>query len=380
MPSRRNETMSPSRQPVRFYKFVALTFLVVTIILSGVIMFMSSKRTSIIIETKASPVDITDSILVGDTDKYGSLKGTVVVKEVELDQTFTPTESEKQNGVATGKVTIHNDSSSDQPLIATTRFLSEDGVLFRLKDRVTVPANGSVEAEIYADEEGESGDIGPSKFTIPGLNETKQKSIYADSSEAMTGGVRNVGVLGKADMDRANQEILYAMGQQGIKELEAENPDLKGAFKLIDSDITPDAEIGDEVSEFNLSGKGKVLGVFYKADDLQKIADDTLARKAIDDTELVEPSNEPPTVVVEDYNLTKQTATLQMFYSGTAKLNPESKELEKNMFFGKTKDEVRRYLLKLDHVRSVEIRFTPAWIRTVPHVGEHIDLIIKEVQ
>jgi len=50
------------------------------------------------------------------------------------------------------------------------------------------------------------------------------------------------------------------------------------------------------------------------------------------------------------------------------------------MFFGKSKDEVRRYLLKLDHVRSVDIKFKPAWIRTVPHVGEHIEIIVKEVQ
>lgn len=380
MPSRRNETMTPSQQPVRFYKFVALTFLFITIVLSGVIMFMSSKRASIIIETKASPVDISDSILVGNTDKFGSLKGLTAVTEVTLEQKFTPTESQKQDAQATGVVTLYNDSGLAQPLIATTRLLSQSGVLFRLKERTTVPANGSIEAEVYADQDGESGDIGPSEFTIPGLTESKQKIIYAKNEKSMTGGVRSVGILGKSDMAKAEEAMLLSLEQAGTKQLQAENPALKGVFKIIDSDIKSNAEVGEEVFEFTLTGKATVLGVFYDAKDLQDLADKSIMRKAVDDTEMIQSGGEEPTVVVEEYNLKNGTATLQLFYSGMSKLNPESKQLEKNMFFGKSKDEVRRYLLKLDHVRSVDIKFTPAWIRTVPHVGEHVEIIVKEVQ
>ncbi|MDP2692566.1 MAG: hypothetical protein Q8O88_02915 [bacterium] len=380
MPSRRNETMTPASQPVRFYKFVALTFLFITIILSGVIMFMSSKRTTIIIETRASPVDISDSILVGDTDKFGSLKGVVTSVDVNLNKSFVPTESEKHDAEATGTVTLYNDSELSQPLIPTTRLLTSDGILFRLKDRVVIPAKGTIEADVYADEEGESGDIGPAEFTIPGLSEAKQKEIYAVSESPMTGGVRSVGILGASDMEKAEEAIVLALEQEGTKLLQKENPGLKGVFKLINSEFNSNKDVGDEVFEFTLTGKAKVLGVFYKEADLQDIAEKALSRKAVDDTEIVQPSNDVPTVVIEDYNLSKETATLQLFYSGISKLNPESAQLEKNMFFGKTKDEVRRYLLKLDHVRSVDIKFTPAWIRTVPSVGEHIEIIVKEVQ
>ena len=332
------------------------------------------------IETKSATIDITDSVLVGDTDSFGSIKGVVETVEVELEQSFTPTESEKQISVATGFVTLYNNSGSAQPLIATTRLLTADGVLFRLKDKVVAPANGTVEAEVYADVEGESGNIGPSEFTIPGLNEAKQKEIYATSVKKMEGGIRNVGILGKSDMKKAQEAVLLVLEQEGTKQLQAKNSSLRGVFKLIDSEVNSNAEVGDEVSEFILTGKAKVLGVFYKAEDLQSLAEKSLARKAIDDAETVQLSNEEITVMVEDYNLTKGTATLQLFYSGISKLNPESKQLEKGMFFGKSKDEVRRYLLKLDHVRSVDIKLTPAWIRTVPHVGEHIEIIVKEVQ
>lgn len=380
MSSRRNETMSPTKQPVRFYKFVALTFLFITIILSGVIMFISSKRVSIIVETKVSPVDISDSVLVGETDKFGALKGAVDSVVVSLEQLYMPTDSEKQEAKATGVVILHNDSNLAQPLVATTRLLSSKGVLFRIKDRVVVPANGEIEAEVYADEKGEKGDIGPAQFTIPGLNESKQKEIYARSETNMTGGINSVGILGKSDMEKAKASFELALQQKGEKELQAANFGLKGVYKLISSDTKANAEIGDEVYEFTLSGTVTVLGIFYKQEDLQSIALKSLSRKAVDDTELVKPSNQEPTAIIEDYNLAKKTATLQLYYSGISKLNPESKQLDKSMFFGKSKDEVRRYLLKLDHVRGVDIKFTPAWVRTVPYVGEHIEIIVKEVE
>ena len=101
---------------------------------------------------------------------------------------------------------------------------------------------------------------------------------------------------------------------------------------------------------------------------------------AVDDVEIVEPSKNPPTVVVEEFDLEKGTATIQVFHSGVTMLNPESKQLDKAMFFGKSKDEVRRYLLKLDHVRSIDIKFSPGWMRAVPYVADHVDVIIKEVQ
>ena len=252
---------------------------------------------------------------MGDTDSFGSIKGVVETVEVELEQSFTPTESEKQISVATGFVTLYNNSGSAQPLIATTRLLTADGVLFRLKDKVVAPANGTVEAEVYADVEGESGNIGPSEFTIPGLNEAKQKEIYATSVKKMEGGIRNVGILGKSDMKKAQEAVLLVLEQEGTKQLQAKNSSLRGVFKLIDSEVNSNAEVGDEVSEFILTGKAKVLGVFYKAEDLQSLAEKSLARKAIDDAETVQLSNEEITVMVEDYNLTKDQILTAVNYA-----------------------------------------------------------------
>jgi hypothetical protein len=374
------ETTGPVEQPVRFYKFIALTFLFITIVLMSVIMFMSAKRSTIVIESKSSPVDITESLLVSGNGRSDSIRGNVTTKFVEIERVFYPTATEKKEAKSTGLVTLFNETGIDQPLIATTRLLSEDGVLFRLKDRIVVPNNGSIEAKVYADKEGEEGDIEPTKFIIPGLSEDKQKVIFASSTDKMTGGISEIGILGNDDMRKAKEVLRDLLQKQGEEELMEENETLKGVFSIIQDEYDSDAEVGDEISEFTLVGKATVLGIFYNEKDLQEKAEESLLRKAVDDIELIQPNKNPPTVTVEDYDLEKETATIQIFYDGVSVLNPESKQLEKTMFFGKNKEEVRRYLLKLDHVRSVEVKFTPAWIRTVPYVGEHVEVVVKEVE
>ena len=380
MNTRQKHTMAPNEQPIRFYKLIALTFLFLTIILLGIIMFMSSKRATIIIESKATPVDISDSVLIGKGNVVGSLKGNVASKVVTLTKDFSPTGTREEVGKAEGVVTLHNDSKINQPLVATTRLLSPDNILFRMKEKAVVPAGGTVDVAVFADVEGGSGNIEATNFTIPGLALTRQKEIYGRSAIAMTGGVRQIGVLSAEDIEKAKGQLKSEIEKQTQEELSSDNLAMTGVFSTVDDSYESSAKAGDEVSTFSVTGKATVLGVFYNAEDLQNMANKFLERRAVDDVEIVEPSKNPPTVVVEDFNLEKGTATVQIFHSGVTLLNPESKQLEKAMFFGKTKDEVRRYLLKLDHVRSVEIKFSPGWMRAVPYVGEHVDVVVKEVQ
>lgn len=372
--------MAPNEQPVRFYKIVALTFLFLTIILLGIIMFMSSKRATIVIESKATPVDISDSVLIGRGNVAGSLKGNVTSKTVALMKDFYPTGINEEPAKAEGVVTLRNDSKISQTLVASTRLLTPNNVLFRIKEKVVVPAKGVVDVSVYADVPGESGNIEATTFTIPGLTAAKQKELYGVSSAVMTGGVRKFGILSADDIEKAKGQLRAAMQKQAEEELSSDNLEMTGVFSVGDEAYEINAKVGDEVSIFSLKGKTTILGIFYNAEDLQNIANKFLERRAVDDVEIVEPSQNPPTMVVEDYNLEKGTATVQIFHSGVTLLNPESKQLDKTMFFGKTKDEVRRYLLKLDHVRSVDIKFSPGWIRAIPYVNEHVDIIVKEVQ
>lgn len=372
MTPRRIETRIPTHQPVRFYKLVALSFLAITLVLLGVIVFLSSKRATITIVTKESPADA--SLVVSATD----LGGLVTTSTIVVSDTFFPDGDTEVPGVAIGTMTIVNNSATAQPLVATTRFLSADDVLFRLRDRVTVPANGQVTAEVYADEEGEGGNVAPGRFTIPGLSETRQQQVYGELTEPTTGGVRSVGMLTQADLDTAEKTLL----EQIIAQSEAATPSLgegRGIVRLIaNSTVESSDEVGEELTEFSVTVRAELVQALYDESAVLARAEEAIERQIVDDTEIIETVSEAPEVSFQSYE--DGEALLQVFYSGLAKLNPESPQLNKIMFFGKTRDEVRRYVLALDHVHSVDIEFQPAWMQTVPHVNEHVNVIIKNVR
>lgn len=372
MTPRRKET-NYQGQSVRFYKIVALSFLFLTIILLIGIVFMSSKRATITIVTKPEQVEINTTL-----DMDGGYFVTTTVASIT--EVFKPLSVREEVSIATGMVTIYNEKSYVQPLIPTTRLLSEEGIIFRLKDRVVVPANGSVEAEVYADEGGKDAEIGPTKFTIPGLKEDTQKYIYATSSDYMKGGVRTYGVVSEDDLKKAEDELVVKLGKLGKENLSSLFPDRYGVFAIVEYEVKSDVEIGVEIDEFELNCEAVVVGVFYDKEEILAIAKKELEKRIMSDTEKIVTDNTEPTVTLGDYSLEDNKAILNIFYTGLVELNPESKQLQKTMIFGKSKDETRRYLLSLDHVQGVDIKFNPAWMRTIPHVSEHVNIVVKNVE
>ncbi len=371
----------PEYQPVRFYKIVAISFLLLTVLLLAVIAFMTTKRAEITIITKEDPAVVDTAVSIGSTQSAVSVAGVVTSTVVQLTKVYEPTGNREEPGVATGVVTLHNESSQAQPLVATTRLLTPDGVLFRLKNYTVVPAKGTVQAEVYADKEGASGNIAPqSRFTIPGLNDTLQQVIYASSNSAMTGGVRKIGVLSDADVEKAKSMLTAELEELGKSELQNKFADMQGVYTVKDTTITTEATVGSELAGFELKGQATVIGVLYDKQAVEDFAERALSSRVIDDAEVAIPSEEEPTVTLEAYDVALGTASLNVAFSGVLTLNPNSKQLERSMFFGKDKDEVRRYLLSLDHVYSVDVKFKPVWVKTIPYVPEHVKVVVKKVE
>ncbi len=153
---------------------------------------------------------------------YDEDRRLIPARFVERDITFTKTFPATGRGDVTaqkaqGTIVIYNEySEKPQPLVATTRFVSEDGVLFRLAKQTVVPGMkngeaGKVEALVVADKNGAGGNIGPSRFTIPGFNGSpKKEKFYGVSEKSMVGGGAGgdgVALVTQADIDRAEAEM-----------------------------------------------------------------------------------------------------------------------------------------------------------------------------
>lgn len=372
------EIFCQESQPVRFYKFVAVTFLLITIVLLGVIIFISNKKATIIVSVKSEPVEASENLTIGE--KNSPVDGKTAIVKVSLSKKFNPTEGREEESVATGRVVLHNETNYNQPLVATTRLLTADNIMFRLKDRIMVPASGTAEANVYADKPGRESEIGPSKFTIPGLSPDKQAVIYATSDQPMTGGLKRVGILGENDWKKVQNELLADLEKLGQEKLSVLNQEYSGVYKIIENKIESSNKVGDEGSEFEIQGSAVVAGVFYKPDQLKQLSDKKLREKIVSEDQVLTINEQAPVVNLESYNASSTTTVVNVFGSGLVTLNPESKKLDKSVFFGKSRDEVRRYLLSLDYVNGVEVKFSPAWILSVPSIAENVSVIIKNVQ
>lgn len=140
-----------------------------------------------------APATASVVVLLAADAKAAGDKPVVATRIIETDvsakDTFPATgETSSAAGKSSGYAIIVNTTSKAYAFVATTRLLSKDGVLFRMKAGSPIPANGEVKVAVAADQAGPAGDIGPTTFTIPGLPPFLQKDIYAKSETAMTGG------------------------------------------------------------------------------------------------------------------------------------------------------------------------------------------------
>ncbi|MFA5000932.1 MAG: hypothetical protein WC531_01750 [Candidatus Paceibacterota bacterium] len=136
----------------------------------------------------------------------------------EATLSVTTTGKEQVQDKAQGQIIVYNNNSTQaQPLVATTRFQTSAGLVYRTPVAITVPGMtkdssgqmvpGQVEITVVADKAGSEYNVGPSDFTIPGFKGSpKFDKFYARSKTAMTGGF--IGERGKvSETDKAKAEV-----------------------------------------------------------------------------------------------------------------------------------------------------------------------------
>lgn len=208
MMTRRLSTPHESGGSVRFYKIITFVFLFVTVSLLGVIIFMTTKHATVVVVADEEAKNTQFAVKISSSG-YDSqtVRGAVTTTTFFWSKTYHPVGTKTVEGTSRGRLTIHNDTDAPLTLIPKTRFITTEGVLFRLKNRTTISARGTTDAEVYADASGSASDIAPTQFSLPALPPDKQKVIYARSTEAMTGGASAVGILSEEDMRGAEADF-----------------------------------------------------------------------------------------------------------------------------------------------------------------------------
>jgi len=301
---------------------------------------------------------------------------------------------------ARGTITIYNEfSSASQSLVATTRFQSEDGKIFRLEKGVTVPGTskeggetkaGTIEVEVAADESGESYNISPSKFTIPGFKDSgngKYEKIYAKSEKAMSGGgSENSSSEGEnkkiteADIAGAKSKILSDLQTQVRNKIEESAGEgmvvLDDAINSEEAVYTLSNSAGEAVEKFEIKAQMKVNALVFKKSDLENVIGKIAANSGNGKTSL-EGSSMDISYGKADVDFKAETVLIKAI--GTIK-NGSDIDLEniKKEILGKTNEGLETYLSAYPNIEKVDVTYWPPFMNSkIPLYEKRVNVAIE---
>ncbi|HTK04061.1 MAG TPA: hypothetical protein VL500_00595 [Candidatus Eisenbacteria bacterium] len=367
---------------IAMYRRIATGFLVLTALMIALVAYVVLARATVIVLSEQEKAQADFVIDVAEKPTQGEVPGLVFEQADSLSQAFPATSVVKVDAPAEGRVKIGSSLFRAQTLVATTRLLTPDGVLFRIKKTITVPAGGSVEVDAFADVPGATGNVGNVSFTIPGLNPDAQRHFTAVTVTPMDGGVKEVRMVTQTDVDAAAsvlEEKLKGSLAATLRSRGEENGLVK-AGEIIEYETTKkltDVPVGTEQALFTLTLSMKATGVLY---DASRFADQIRAKlkdKLPHDRSLLSVEDESVTKDVEKTDLVAGRANVRVTASGTTVLSPDAPALAREKLVGVSVDAAKAYLDGIDGVASASVKVSPIWTGRMPNVADHITVEVR---
>lgn len=383
-----------------------------------VIFYIALPGTTVLLTAKSNVIEHSANITFANYEANKSLLDRKPAKvlalypvEAKVQRKITHLSSGKifQGENAKGVITIINTRGSPWQLIPKTRFQTPDGLVFRISQPVSVPANLRLDVSVTADEFdafgqpiGERGNIGPARFFLPGLSADNQKLLYGESRAPMAGGKTVVKKqIIEDDLKAATQRMQKELEQAALDELQktvdektvllGKNAKFallkgKGAYSSTDLKIEiPPSLAGQPLTQFEVSGNAKASGVYFNMEELLDIMRTELKGKKNPQKRLVKIDEESMTYRIFDTDLNaktmKVTATMKAIEEydlDPSKMAGENLiEKIKENIAGKRIQDAKDYIINLPEIARVEIKSWPAWAPTIPTVPDNIDVEVK---
>lgn len=376
------------KQVINLYRRISLSFIILTVILVVIVLYFSFSKATIYITPSDETISTNFILDIVENDKLSGedqIQGKILVQEFEDSVLNFPSSGTKNVPTdVVGYVTIFNNYSKNQPLVATTRLLSPKGELFRIKSGVNVPAGGKIEnIEVYADDpESIEFPVLPTRFTIPGLWEGLQDKIYAQSFNSFNVGELKVKVVSSNDIERAQKtikDVLLSKAQQEFeKQVKSDYPGYTveiAQVEVIKSEST--AEEGDELDQFGYSMALKATALVFNEQDMLDLAKAKIAEKIPDDKELKEVDLKSFVYNIDKYDPETKSASVNVYLEGRMRIKMDSPLLDKENFTGMSQKEVIAYLTEFPEIQEAEVRFSPFWVKRVPKLADHIYIVFR---
>jgi len=382
MPKKRKENVSAyaTTRTTRHIARLAWIFIITSTILTALIIYFTSVKTTITITRVPYPIQATFVTTVTKNPKdENSIQGTFELKTIE----YTYTNSELSNTTdipenAEGDITVTNLWTQNQPLQATTRFLSSDGILFRSTERVNVPSKGTATVHIVADQKGSSGNIpAGTRFTIPGLWQGLQEQIYGTNKEAFVGGLKKVAVISEDDITAAQEHALTGLDEQASTDMkgnQADTEDYVLRSELVLSQAS--ASAGTEADSLSYSTRGRYIALHIPSEDLYTMLYAKLGLILTDDEEITEINLDTLHITVESIASSSESAQIRIHATGIARLKDTASIFSSVSLSNKKPADLNTTAENEQGIESISASLSPFWAHKTPINGNRMQIVI----
>lgn len=382
-PSRRRETEpltneSSHREPLRLserppsfpHKTLIAALLVIALSVASLFYFSTAK-----IEILPNTVGAAVQGSFTANQSTGNIPYEIITAQKIASQSVNSNGTKVVHSFSSGSLTIYNTQSKAQKLIANTRFATTGGLIFRIHEAVVIPAGstdkpGSMQVAAYADKTGDSYNIDPTSFTIPGFAGTPLASaVYARSSNAMTGGASGtVPIVDVVLETQARTTLTAALTPELNADLQSKVPPgyilLPGSTKTTFQELTPAPS--PSTGQVEVKEQGTMIAVVFPNSALAKAIASSIQGLGYqgEPLTLLPTSNlQLSSTGLPDINATSFTFTL----TGTAALvyTVDPTRIAAAIA-GKTSEAARVAITNYTEVKSAIITLRPFWRQTFP--------------
>jgi len=379
------DTYEPRKGSGRPIITLVLILLVALIIGGGVAMLFAGAKVVVHPLEREVPVNTTLSASEIET---ALLPFEVVRIEKVATQPVPADGSETVEDRASGTVTVYNEfSSSAQRWVTNTRFESPNGLIYRVKEPVTIPGMkdgkpGTVEVTIYADEAGDVYNTGLVDFVIPGLAGSPQfESLYAKGKTPLSGGF----IGERPVVSESKAEEVRVLAREALsKDLNDTIADqIPSGFTLLGNSVAITFESlsngeGDGAGQASIREKGTASALVFPTDALAaSLAEKTIASYnedavTIGSTNTLTVSNLPSASELNG------ATELSVAISGTVDIVWKvSADQIKTGISGKTREAAETVLSNIPGIDRAELILRPFWRNSFPTDSEKITVSIN---
>ena len=375
-----------------------LGVLVVAVLGGAIIMSRFFSWAEVTVNLKKTPWNfehafIADKSLANTSFETRTLPAEMFVQQRTTTHFFPASGVATVSQKATGKITVYNVfSSQSQVLVATTRFVTSDGSIFRLTEQITVPGAkvsdgkiipSSIEASVAADKPGvEYNRKGEEKLTIPGFKGTpRYDGFYGVLEETSGGFVGQKKVPTDADIASAKDkttEILKTSLQSTFFNNRPQGFVIADGMSEIVVDKLTINRLTDEGGNFSVFAAATFRAFGFREEDvrsfLERVASEELQAGGVQGPLVLQALDVKYSQSKPDFAKGRANFILTAQGEVVREFSPEE---FRNQVAGKKVEEVRSAVSALPGLSDAKISVWPFWVHALPSNGERVSVTVR---